>query len=213
MQRPTTLIADDHAVFVEGLQRILEERCNLVGTVANGRDLLEAAQRLRPEVIVTDVSMPVVNGIEAVRQLSKHGPRSQVVVLSMHDDKELAKEAFRAGARAYVLKTSASDELMIAIREVLSGRLYVTPAISHGETYEFEQAHKTPKKAADSLTAREKEVLQLVAEGKALKEIAAILNVAIRTVVFHKSNVMEKLGLRSTAELTQYAIRHRLISV
>jgi DNA-binding NarL/FixJ family response regulator len=213
MSRPTTLIADDHAVFVEGLQRILEGQCTLVGAVRNGRDLLEAAHRLRPEVIVTDVSMPVVNGIEAVRQLSSGGLRSRVVVLSMHEDKELATEALRAGARAYILKTSASDELMVAIREALSGRLYVTPSISHGEMYEFEQAHKAPKKETDSLTPREKEVLQLVAEGNALKEIAAILNVAIRTVVFHKSNVMEKLGLRSTAELTQYAIRRRLISV
>jgi DNA-binding NarL/FixJ family response regulator len=213
MSRPTTLIADDHEVFVEGLQRILDGPCELVGTVRNGLDLLDAARRLRPDVIVSDVSMPVVNGIEAVRQLIQGGSRSRVVMLSMHDDKELATAALRAGAKAYVLKTSPSHELLAAIREALAGRLYVTPAISRGDMFEFEQAHKSPQKDAGSLTARETEVLQLVAEGKALKEIAAILNVAIRTVVFHKSNVMQKLALRSTAELTQYAIRRRLICV
>jgi DNA-binding NarL/FixJ family response regulator len=213
MSRPTTLIADDHEVFVEGLQRILDGPCELVGTVRNGLDLVDAARRLRPEVIVSDVSMPVVNGIEAVRQLIQSGSRSRVVMLSMHDDKELAMAAIRAGAKAYVLKTSPSNELLAAIREALAGKLYVTPAISRGDMFEFEQAHKSPQKDAGSLTARETEVLQLVAEGKALKEIAAILNVAIRTVVFHKSNVMQKLALRSTAELTQYAIRRRLICV
>ena len=213
MSRPTTLIADDHEVFVEGLQRILDGPCELVGTVRNGLDLVEAARRLRPDVIVSDVSMPVVNGIEAVRQLIQSGSRSRVVMLSMHDDKELATAALRAGAKAYVLKTSPSHELLTAIREALAGKLYVTPAISRGDMFEFEQAHKSPQKDAGFLTARETEVLQLVAEGKALKEIAAILNVAIRTVVFHKSNVMQKLALRSTAELTQYAIRRRLICV
>lgn len=213
MSRPTTLIADDHQVFVEGLQRILDGPCELVGTVRNGLDLMDAARRLRPDLIVSDVSMPVVNGIEAVRQLSQGGLRSRVVMLSMHDDKEMATAALRAGAMAYVLKTSPSQELLTAIREALAGKLYVTPAISRGEMFEFEQAHKSPQKDTGSLTAREKEVLQLVAEGKALKEIAAILNVAIRTVVFHKSNVMQKLALRSTAELTQYAIRRRLICV
>jgi len=213
MWRPTTLIADDHAVFVEGLQRILEGPCKLVGTVTNGLDLMKAGQHLQPEVIVSDVSMPVINGIEAVRQLCQRGLRSCVVMLSMHDEKELATAALRAGASAYVLKTSASNELLTAIREALAGRVYVTPAISHGETYEFEQAHKNPDKEADSLTTREKEVLQLVAEGKALKEIAWVLNIAMRTVVFHKTNVMQKVGVRSAAELTQYAIKRRLISV
>jgi len=213
MIRPTILIADDHAVFVEGLQKILEGQCQIVGAVRNGYELLEAERRLKPQVVVTDVSMPMMNGIEVVRQLKEVGSRARVIVLSMHEDKEMAIEALRAGAKAYALKTSASDELMTAIREVVSGRLFVSQSISRGEMFEFEQAHKSPQKSSDSLTVREKEVLQLVAEGKALKEMAAILNVAIRTVVFHKSNIMEKLGLRSIAELTQYAIRRRLISV
>ena len=211
MSRPTTLIADDHPVVSEGLQRMLADHCVLVGVVRNGQQLLEAARRLRPQVIITDVSMPVLNGIEAIRQLCSSGVPPAIVVLSMHEDKELATEALRAGAKAYVLKTSASEELVDAINAAMCGRVYVTPVISRGELFSFEQAHKSPEKERNMLTAREREILQLIAEGKARKEMSSILKVAIRTVAFHKSNLMEKLGLRTTAELTQYAIRRRLV--
>lgn len=213
MQRPTALLADDHAMFMEGLQRILEKQCQLVGTVSDGHALLEAEFRLRPQIVVVDVSMPVMNGIEAARQLRKRGSRARVIVLSMHTDRDFATEAIRAGARAYVVKTAGGEELLTAIREVMAGRLYVAPAISHGETFAFEEAARTPEKQPDSLTSREREVLQLVAEGRSLKEISGVMSVAVRTVVFHKSNIMQKLGVRTTAELTQYAVKHKMIAV
>ena len=213
MSRPTALIADDHPVVLEGLQRILQDHCILIGTACNGQELFEVARRLRPQVIVTDISMPVMNGIEAVRQLCQSGIPPAIIVLSMHEDKDLAMESLRAGARAYVLKSTIATELATAIQTALSGRVYVSPAISRGETFEFEQAHKRPVKRSNSLTVREREVLQLIAEGKARKEMSSILNDAIRTIAFHKSNLMEKLGLHTTAELTQYAIRRRLVPI
>jgi len=211
MSRPTALIADDHPVVLEGLQRMLQDHCILLGTASNGQELLETARRLKPEIVVTDISMPVMNGIEAVRQLCQSGLPPAIILLSMHEDKELAMEALRAGGRAYVLKSTIATELVTAMQTALSGRVYVSPVISRGETFEFEQAHKRPVKRSNSLTVREREVLQLIAEGKARKEMSSILKVAIRTVAFHKSNLMEKLGLRTTAELTQYAIRRRLV--
>lgn len=209
---PTVLLADDHRIFIEGLQRVLESKCQLVGVVHDGVALLESAQRLRPDVIVTDISMPILNGIEAVQQLRNRGLKSRIIILSMHEQKEFAAEAFRAGAMGYLTKTSAAEELSSAIGEVMAGHIYITPAIAKGETHLFEEIRKSPQKPINELTIREKEVLQLVAEGRALKEMAYILGVTVRTVVFHKSNLMDKLGLRTTAELTQYAIRHKIIS-
>jgi DNA-binding NarL/FixJ family response regulator len=212
LARPTILIADDHPILLEGLERLLAPEGNLLLSVRNGLDLLEAAQRLRPDVIVTDVSMPSLSGIEVARQLRGRGARCHILVLSMHEDKEIALDAMRAGARAYVLKTAVCDELVTALRHVNAGRIYVSAAISKGETFEFEQAHKKQESSSDSLTAREREVLHLVAEGKSAKEVAALLNMAIRTVFFHKTNLKAKLGLQTTAELTQYAVKHRMIT-
>jgi len=199
-------------MFLEGLQKILPQHCALLGTVHDGQALLDAEARLHPQVIITDISMPTLGGIEAARLLRRRGSRAKVIVLSMHADREFATEALRAGARGYVLKSSAGEELVTAIQDVMDGKLYVAPAIARGEMFAFEAAFREPEVQRDRLTVREREVLRLASEGKALKEITSDLGVAVRTVVFHKSNMMEKLGLRTTAELTRYAVKHGMIT-
>lgn len=212
MTRTRVLLADDHTIVAEGLASLLEPEYELVGRVENGRDLLRAAEELDPDVIVTDISMPLLNGIEALRQLKKTKPDVRVVFLTVHADVTYVTEAFRAGARGYVLKQSAAEELRLAIRTVHEGGTYVTPLIAAelGDLLESDQASDS---LAVVLTPREREVLQLLAEGRSVKEIAAVLDISPRTVEFHKYNVMEKLGLRTTAELTQYAIKHGIVSV
>ena len=209
---PTLLLADDHAIVLDGLRRLLVPEFELVGAVADGRALLESAARLTPDVIVTDVSMPSLNGIEAVRQLKKSHPRCKVVILSMHGEVEIAAEALRAGASAYVLKNSAADVLCDAIWKALNGETYVSPRVARSVSVSMD--FPGPKKDnVAQLTSREREVLQLVAEGRTIRGVASILNIAARTVVFHKSNIMDKLGRRTTADLTQYAIQNGLINV
>ncbi len=212
MTRTRVLLADDHTIVAEGLASLLEPEYELVGRVENGRDLLRAAEELDPDVIVTDISMPLLNGIEALRQLKKTKPDVRVVFLTVHADVTYVTEAFRAGARGYVLKQSAAEELRLAIRTVHEGGTYVTPLIAAdlGSLLDADQASDS---LAVVLTPREREVLQLLAEGRSVKEIAAVLDISPRTVEFHKYNVMEKLGLRTTAELTQYAIKHGIVSV
>lgn len=212
MTRTRVLLADDHTIVAEGLASLLEPEYELVGRVQNGRDLLRAAEELAPDVIVTDISMPLLNGIEALRQLKKTKPDVRVVFLTVHADVTYVTEAFRAGARGYVLKQSAAEELRLAIRTVHEGGTYVTPLIAAdlGSLLDADQASDS---LAVVLTPREREVLQLLAEGRSVKEIAAVLDISPRTVEFHKYNVMEKLGLRTTAELTQYAIKHGIVSV
>ena len=210
--RQRVLLADDHAMVVAGLTRLLEPEFELAGTVENGQALLEAAERLRPDVIVVDISMPLLNGIEAVRRLRKGGVSAKIVFLTMHSDVNLAVEALEAGASGYLLKQSAAEELPTAIREALKGRSWVTPLIA-GQVFEALLKRKGREdRPSVTLTSREREVLQLIAEGKGVKEASGILNVSTRTVEFHKYNIMEKLRLRTTAELTQYAIRNGLIS-
>ena len=212
MTRTRVLLADDHTIVAEGLASLLEPEYELVGRVQNGRDLLRAADELDPDVIVTDISMPLLNGIEALRQLKKMRPDVRVVFLTVHADVTYVTEALRAGARGYVLKQSAAEELRSAIRTVHEGGTYVTPliALELGDLLDADQASDS---LAVVLTPREREVLQLLAEGRSVKEIAAVLDISPRTVEFHKYNVMEKLGLRTTAELTQYAIKHGIVSV
>ena len=212
MTRTRVLLADDHTIVAEGLVSLLEPEYELVGRVQNGRDLLRAADELDPDVIVTDISMPLLNGIEALRQLKKMRPDVRVVFLTVHADVTYVTEALRAGARGYVLKQSAAEELRSAIRTVHEGGTYVTPliALELGDLLDADQASDS---LAVVLTPREREVLQLLAEGRSVKEIAAVLDISPRTVEFHKYNVMEKLGLRTTAELTQYAIKHGIVSV
>jgi DNA-binding NarL/FixJ family response regulator len=213
MKKTRVLLADDHTIVAEGLVSLLETDFDLVGRVDNGRDLLKKAEELSPDVIVTDISMPLLNGIEALRQLKKARPDVRVVFLTVHADVSYITEAFRAGAAGYVLKQSAAEELRSAIKAAHEGRTYLTPLI----TKDFLDNILNTDEGLDSvnvtLTPREREVLQLLAEGHAVKEIAAVLDISPRTVEFHKYNIMEKLGLRTTAELTQYAIKHGVVSV
>jgi DNA-binding NarL/FixJ family response regulator len=213
MNRARILIADDHAMIIEGLRHILESEFDLVDTVGDGRALLDASNKLHPDVIVVDISMPVLNGIDAIRQIKKNDPHTKVVFLTMHSDVTYAKEAFEAGASGYVLKHSAPDELVTAIHEALKGRTYVTPMIARDLIESYKNGSYTLNDLSTKLSTRQREVLQLLAEGKAAKEIAGILNISARTVEFHKYNMMETLGIKTSAELVQYAVKHRIISV
>jgi len=213
MSHPTVLLADDHQILVEGLRGLLEPEFELLDTVEDGRALVRQALALKPDVIVADISMPLLNGIDAARQIIKDAPTSRIIFLTMHSDVAYATEAFRAGASGYVLKRSAAAELVTAIREVLKGGAYVTPPIAKAMMRDslFGRSPQT-RNPSDALTSRQREVLQLVAEGHSIKEIASILNLSPKTVEFHKYRVMEQLGIRTTAELTQYAVKHGIVS-
>jgi DNA-binding NarL/FixJ family response regulator len=209
MKKPRILLADDHRMVAEGLRGLLEPDYQLVGIVEDGRALLEAADRLMPDVVVADVSMPLLNGIEAVRQLKKKNKDIAVVFLTMHLDVAYAASAFEAGASGYVLKHSAPSELLIAIGSALKGRTYITPLLA-GEllTYQRNRPSGDQQEGLARLTARQREVLQLIAEGRSVKEAAAVLGISTRTVEFHKYSMMESLGLKSSAELMRFAVEH-----
>ncbi len=213
MRRPRVLLADDHKIVAEGLRRLLEPEFELVGIVEDGRALVAAAQKLNPDVIVADISMPLLNGIEAVRQLKKGTSQAKVVFLTMHLDVTYATRALEAGASGYVLKHSAPSELITAIREALKGRIYLTPMIAKDVLESFMVESHQRRKAVLELTPRQREVLQLLSEGRSAKEIASILDISTRTVEFHKYRLMESLGLCTNAELFQYAIKHGIVSV
>jgi DNA-binding NarL/FixJ family response regulator len=212
MRKPRLLLADDHTIFLEGLTRLLEPEFEVIGKAEDGRAMLEISAALKPDVIIADISMPLLSGIEAVRQLKRKDSRTKVIFLSMHSDVELAIQALRLGASGYVLKHSAAESLSRAIYEVLNGRVYVSPRISLDVLSATQQTSRNSNRPAVVLTQREREVLQLVAEGRTIRGIANILDIAGRTVVFHKSNLMDKLGLRTTAELTRYAIQSGLMA-
>jgi len=212
MRRPTVLLADDHPIVVEGLRSILEQEFDLVGTVKDGRALLAAAEDLKPDVILADISMPLLNGLEAVQQLKRDGPAVKVVFLTMHTDADMAMAAFEAGASGYVVKESAGEELVSAIHAVLNGRLYVSPALEKDVLRTFMATAGHSKKPSAELTTRQREVLQLVAEGRTMKEIAGILHLSIRTVESHKYAMMEQLGVETTADLIRYAVKRRIVS-
>jgi DNA-binding NarL/FixJ family response regulator len=212
MSRPRILLADDHTLVLEGLQKILEDDFEVIDTVEDGRALIEAAQRLEPDVIVLDISMPLLNGLDAARKIKKNDQRCKIIFLTMHADPTYAKEAFQAGASAYLLKRSAAAELTQAIQAVLKDQFYVTPVIAKDLLLLLCAEPERPLDTKSPLTPRQREVLQLVAEGKAVKEIANILNVSSKTVEFHKTQIMRELNLRSTPELTKYAVAHGLVS-
>lgn len=212
MIKPRILLADDHTLFVEALQKVLEPEFELVGHVGDGRALLEAAPRLEPDVILIDLSMPLLNGIDAAHQLRRLVPASRLVFLSMHGDPTYVTEAFRAGAVAYVLKRSSANELLQAIRAALRGQLYISPMLAKDVMDPILQGKRLIGHAQTRLTLRQREVLQLVAEGRSLKEIASILCVSVKTVEFHKTRIAKQLGLHTTADLTKYAVTHGLVS-
>ncbi len=213
MKKVRVLLADDHKIVAEGLRSLLEPEFELVGIVEDGRSLLEAAEKLVPEVIVADISMPLLNGIEAARQIKKKSPQTRIVFLTMHPDVAYASRAFEAGASGYVLKHSAPSELITAIREAIQGHTYVTPILAGELMQSLKQEARKGKAGLQKLTPREREVLQLLAEGRSAKEVAGILHISPRTAEFHKFQIKEKLNLKTTADLVQFAIRQGLVSI
>lgn len=208
MNRPRVLLADDHVMLAEGLKRILAEDFYLVGFVEDGRALVAAARRLRPDVVVADISMPHLNGIEAIGRVKAENPEIAVVVLTMHQNAAYARRAFEAGAAGYVVKHSAPAELVLAIHSALRGRTFITPALA-GELL----AGPDPAAPPDALTPRQREVLQLLAEGRSAKQIAEALAISPRTVEHHKYQMMEAHGLHSSAELVHFAIKHGVVTI
>jgi DNA-binding NarL/FixJ family response regulator len=213
------LLADDHVLVAEGIQKLLEPEYELVGIVADGRALVAAAAKLQPDIVVVDISLPLLNGLDASQQLKKHNPNLKIIVLTMHSEPNFVTQAFRVGVSGYVLKQSVGSELVQAIREVVKGRTFVSPMVAQSLV---DQAVNPSSGSApgdinvgfaQTLSARQREVLQLVAEGKATKEIASILNVSVKTVEFHKTRIMKELRLRTAAELTKYAIAAGLTSI
>ena len=210
MRRIRILLADDHAMICAGFQKLLEPEFEVVGTVGDGRALLKAAGELKPDLVLVDIGMPLLNGLDAARKLKKLMPRVKLIFLTMNPDSDLASEAFRIGASGYLLKNSPGDELLKAVRDVVRGMSHVTPQIRQAMEERFIQ----DPKAADrprQLTPRHREIVQMLAEGRPAKEIASILEISVRTVRFHKYQVMKELGIRSNAELVQYAIKLSLI--
>ena len=210
MKLPRVILADDHKILLEAFRKLLEPHYEVVAAVSDGRALLTAAATLKPDVILLDIGMPLLNGLEAARQLKNKLPTVRLIFLTMQEDPELAVEAMRAGASGYLLKTSASSELLHAMQEALKGKTYVTPRISQGMEQSFIRDPRGRQKAK-SLTPRQCEVVQLLAEGKSMKEIADVLHVTPRTVAFHKYKTMEELAVKSTAELIQFAIKNHIV--
>jgi DNA-binding NarL/FixJ family response regulator len=209
---PRILIADDHTLVAEACKKLLEPEYDVVGTVSDGRALVRAAAELKPHLIIVDVAMPILNGLDAGQQVKEFLPAVKLVYLTMNHDADLAAEAFRRGASGYLLKTCAASELAIAVREVLRNKSYLSPMIAK-DTVDF--LLRQDKKMIDEqerLTERQREVLQLLAEGKCMKEVAGVLNITTRTVAFHKYRIMEVLNAKSSAELVSYAIRNHLIA-
>jgi DNA-binding NarL/FixJ family response regulator len=207
-KRPRILIADDHTLVAEAYRGILEPENEVIGTVADGRALVERASALFPELIILDLAMPLLNGLDAILQIRHKLPNIKIVVVTMNKDPQLIAEAFRRGASGYIPKTSAPPELLQAVHEVLNGRSYLSPSAAKETIGSLIRQEPTE---SDPLTDRQREVIQLLAEGKSMKETAALMNTTIRTVSFHKYRVMKKLRLSSSAELVQYAMRNHII--
>ena len=207
---PRVLLADDHTMLLDAFRRLLEPRCEIVGAAADGRALLELAASTRPEIIVLDISMPRLNGMDACAQLRRRMPEVKCIFLTVNEDPDLAAEAIRLGASGYLLKSSATGELFTAIEHALVDKTYITPLVTKGVPLAV-FLRDAPKPSAEKLTGRQREVLQLLAEGRAIKEIADQIHVTARTVAFHKYSIMEQLGLKTNAELVQYAVEHGLL--
>jgi DNA-binding NarL/FixJ family response regulator len=213
VKKTRILLADDHKIVLEGLRGLLEPEFEILGAVEDGRTLVAEAQRLNPDVVVADISMPGLNGIDAARQMKKINEHINIVFLTMHSVVDYAAGAFEAGASGFVLKHSAPQELVTAIREAAQGRTYVTPLIAGGLIDSYRRASLQRGEWKAELSPRQREVLQLLTEGKSTKEIAAALNISPRTAEFHKYRMMEQLSIKTSAELIQYALKHGLVSL
>jgi DNA-binding NarL/FixJ family response regulator len=209
--KPRLLLADDHTLLLDGLRMMLEPEFELVGVVEDGQALLTAAAHLKPDLILLDIAMPALNGIDAARQLRKIVPLSKLIFLTMHADSDYITEAFRTGASGYLLKRSAASELMTAIREVLNGRSYISPILGSDRQELMKAVSRPGHSFSERLTPRQREVLQLVAEGRSRKEIAATLRISVKTVEFHKAALSRGFQLRTTADFTKCAIQHGII--
>jgi DNA-binding NarL/FixJ family response regulator len=213
MKRLRLLLADDHDIVVEGLRRVLDQPdLEIAGVVNDGRSLLRAAKEIQPDFIIADITMPLLNGIDAARQIRATNADVKIIFLTMHPDVTFATEALAAGGNGYVLKNSAGSELVTAIREAAKGRTYVTKSIAESVQQGLSARSNTWRSPLDKLTSRQREVLQLLAEGLQAKEIAVRLHLSPRTVEFHKYRIMDELGLRTTAELSRYAARHGIVT-
>lgn len=211
MGKPRVLLADDHTLVVEAFKRLLEPEFDVVATASDGRLLLAIAPQVKPDVVVLDIGMPLLNGMDAGKELKALLPRTKLIVLTMSEDYDLAAEALQKWASGYLLKKSAGSELVKAIREVLKGNSYVTPQVAQRM---FEEFIRNPRRdGVKNLTQRQREVLQLLAEGKAMKEVADILHIAIRTVAFHKYRIMEEFGLKTNSDLVRFAIKEHVLSL
>jgi DNA-binding NarL/FixJ family response regulator len=211
-RRTRLLLADDHQMLVDALKGILEPHFEVVGTVNNGRALVEAARTLQPEVVILDIAMPELNGLDAARYLKRSAPNTKIVFLTMHMDPDLVAESFRAGGSAFVLKQAAARELTEAIEAVLKGVSYLSPSAAKGQANISLRELKDHQPTAEP-TPRQREVIQLLAEGRQMKEAASILNITQRTIAAHKYAVMERLQLKTNADLVQYAIKQKIISL
>jgi DNA-binding NarL/FixJ family response regulator len=209
---PRILIADDHTLVAEACRKLLEPDYEVVATVGDGRALVRAVVDLKPHLVIVDVAMPLLNGLDAGQQAKELLPSVKLIFLTMTHDADVAAEAFRRGASGYLVKTCAASELTVAVREVLRGKSYLSPMIAKDTVDFLLRQDKKLVDEADRLTERQREVLQLLAEGKCMKEVAAVLNLTTRTIAFHKYRIMEVLNVRTNAELVQYAIRNHLIA-
>jgi DNA-binding NarL/FixJ family response regulator len=212
MRRIRILLADDHLMLIGAFKSVLEPKYEVVGLVTDGRALLEAAERLQPDIIVTDIAMPQLNGLDAARKLKEITPGIKLIFITMNPDPFIVREAFRAGAAAFLLKQEACSGLPAAIEQVLKGGTYVSPQTAEGQTNISLREPKDREHASEP-TARQREVIQLLAEGLSMKQVADALKITKYTVALHKYTVMQKLQIKSSAELVQYAIKHNIISV
>ena len=215
--KPRVLVADDHTLVAEGVEKLLEHEFQLCGRVADGRALVRAVEKDKPDIALVDIALPLLNGLDACRQIRKTNPEVKLLILTMHSEQYFVTEAFRAGVSGYVLKQSVAEELVFAIKEVLKGRIYVSPSVAENLVEQAlnpgEARPSGLQGGSDKLSARQREVLQLIAEGQSTKEIASTLNVSIKTIEFHKTRIMKQLGVHSTAELTKHAISIGLIAM
>lgn len=211
MYRPKVMIADDHAMLHAAFQKLLEQECEVVGCVSDGRALLEAAPKLKPDVILLDIAMPLLNGLDSGQRLKRLMPAVKLIFMTANEDPDLMQEAFRKGASGYLLKHSAWSELLLAIREVLCGRTYTTPLLI-GRTADDVRQKPSRRNTPEALTSRQREILQLLGEGHSMRKAASVLGIKPRTVAYHKYRLMNEYGLKNGADVIQFAIKQRLVS-